>query len=500
MQSRKQSVTGFTIVELLIVIVVIGILAGITIVAFNGVRQYAGEAVLQADLRSATTEIEQEWLTEGSYPANVSDVERSAGTVYEYTGETNYFCITASSENAQKSFYYGSDDPVIREGVCPGHDGFVDNRQLLFSIGNYHGCALGDTLYCWGSNFSGALGDGTASTQSLTPQPVDLSTGLAGKKITALASAEDSTCVIADNIPYCWGEYGYTYYGTGTPSSGDARSPVQVSNSGVLAGKTLVAIAAGQATYCVLDSEGAVYCWGRGPLGDGSTTTSRNPVEVDLTNLGSDVVTKIEAGNNTVCMVASARAYCWGTSRTGDGTSIQRNIPVAVDTTTGLGSKQVTDISSSTYSSTCAVADGEGWCWGNDYDGVHGNDSDMGNTTFLSPRPVNMTTSALAGRTITQVAAGYIHTCVVADGAGYCFGWNGAGALGNNSTTQSYLAVAVNTSGVLAGKTITKIDAGEQFSCANSGMELFCWGSGNSIGIGPSGNISTPAAVIGFGG
>lgn len=46
--TRKQ--TGFTIVELLIVIVVIGILAAITIVAYNGVQTRAQTSKINADL------------------------------------------------------------------------------------------------------------------------------------------------------------------------------------------------------------------------------------------------------------------------------------------------------------------------------------------------------------------------------------------------------------------------------------------------------------------
>jgi general secretion pathway protein G len=50
MNTQKQP--GFTIVELLIVIVVIGILAAITIVAYNGVQSKARTTAVTADLRS----------------------------------------------------------------------------------------------------------------------------------------------------------------------------------------------------------------------------------------------------------------------------------------------------------------------------------------------------------------------------------------------------------------------------------------------------------------
>ena len=75
----------------------------------------------------------------------------------------------------------------------------------------------------------------------------------------------------------------------------------------------------------------------------------------------------------------------------------------------------------------------------------------------------------LAGKTISAIAAGYDFSLAVSsDGRVYSWGFNTVGQLGNNSTTQSLVPVAVNTSGALAGKTITAVAAGMYHSLALS--------------------------------
>lgn len=61
--------TGFTIVELLIVIVVIGILAAITIVAYNGIQQRGRDAQRQSDIKTITKALELYYLDNNKYPA-----------------------------------------------------------------------------------------------------------------------------------------------------------------------------------------------------------------------------------------------------------------------------------------------------------------------------------------------------------------------------------------------------------------------------------------------
>lgn len=61
---------GFTIVELLIVIVVIGILAAITIVAFNGIQARAAYTAYKSDIQSINKAIQLYYADNGSYPTN----------------------------------------------------------------------------------------------------------------------------------------------------------------------------------------------------------------------------------------------------------------------------------------------------------------------------------------------------------------------------------------------------------------------------------------------
>ena len=74
------------------------------------------------------------------------------------------------------------------------------------------------------------------------------------------------------------------------------------------------------------------------------------------------------------------------------------------------------------------------------------------------------TDGVLASQTVTAISAGGYHSCAVADGRAYCWGYNAYGQIGNNTTTNASLPVPVNTDGTLAGKTVTAISAGEHYS------------------------------------
>lgn len=132
MTSRLQHRSGFTIVELLIVIVVIGILAAITIVAFNGVSQKARVALLQSDLESSTKKLEVFKTTtssSSSYPsANDCSVSPAAGTIclpaspgtsymYAFTASNETYCLSAT--NSGTTYYVSNTVRSPTVGSCP---------------------------------------------------------------------------------------------------------------------------------------------------------------------------------------------------------------------------------------------------------------------------------------------------------------------------------------------------------------------------------------------
>lgn len=99
---QKQHLKGFTIVELLIVIVVIGILAAITIVAYNGIQERARATTVMTDLSSAAKLLAVHEVDAGNYPAtlaaanNGQGVKASSGTTYQYTVSGSTYCLTAT--------------------------------------------------------------------------------------------------------------------------------------------------------------------------------------------------------------------------------------------------------------------------------------------------------------------------------------------------------------------------------------------------------------------
>ena len=153
-------------------------------------------------------------------------------------------------------------------------------------------------------------------------------------------------------------------------------------------------------------------------------------------------------------------------------------------------------IGSGEGSRACAISlSNRAYCWGSGSSGALGNNS---TTNSSIPVAVN-TTGVLAGKAIKQISAGFSHTCAIAsDNKAYCWGSGTSGQLGDNLYTNSSIPVAVNTTGVLAGKTIKQISNGSSHTCAiASDDKAYCWGIGTSgqLGNNSAANSSVPVRV-----
>jgi alpha-tubulin suppressor-like RCC1 family protein len=130
-----------------------------------------------------------------------------------------------------------------------------------------------------------------------------------------------------------------------------------------------------------------------------------------------------------------------------------------------------TSISTTNAHSCALTSGGQVKCWGDGKYGVLGNGS-----ATDSSAPVDATAF---GSSVSAIAAGYAHTCVVTSGGGVkCLGENSNGALGNGTGTSSLVAVDVST----LSSGVASVSAGAYFTCARtSAGGAKCWG-GNSTG------------------
>ncbi len=490
----RQRLAGFTLVELLIVIVVIAILAAISVVAYNGIQTRAHNTVLQSDLRNASTQLELDNATDGIYPLGPTvpaNLKTSANNAFQYTSDGTSYCITVTSSTSGTNTYHidSANGGTIQEGACAGHiasGGSGPSNWSMLAGGDYFTCGIkDDTAYCWGKNNLGQLGNGTTTDSST---PVAVNTSIMSGAVTSISTGYDHACALTNSGAFCWGRNTYGALGNGTTTN--ASSPVAI-NSGAMSG-TVNDIQAGSYHTCARTTNG-VYCWGYnsdGQLGNGTTSNSSNPTAISTGAL-SGTITQLSVGDLHNCALTTNGTYCWGYNgfgELGNGTTITSTVPVAVNT--GAISGSVSRVIAG-GGHTCALASGNAYCWGSNEFGGLGNGNETNSTS-----PVLFGSGGIPG-TVTGIAANGFHTCVTTGDNTYCAGYGSNGQLGDGSQAVAASTPVQVSAGALSG-TVTSIASGGYHSCAITSVGAYCWGnnSNGQLGAGSgAANFTVPTAI-----
>jgi prepilin-type N-terminal cleavage/methylation domain-containing protein len=164
----RKTTSGFTIVELLIVIVVIGILAAITIVAYNGVQDRALVSTLKSDLANASKQMELANADTGSYPTSFpTDVRTSQNVILSLSQAAPGYCVNAElSTKSSVQWRYDSAGGGLKEGLCsgaviPGSESGV-NPNLVTNT---------DFTSGWNLNFQDGAGRSLSTRPGATGDP-----------------------------------------------------------------------------------------------------------------------------------------------------------------------------------------------------------------------------------------------------------------------------------------------------------------------------------------
>ncbi|MBI3042490.1 MAG: Ig-like domain repeat protein, partial [Betaproteobacteria bacterium] len=345
------------------------------------------------------------------------------------------------------------------------------------AAGNGHTVALktNGTLWAWGNNSYGQLG-GTPANNWIPTQ-----VGSASDWVAVAAAGLYTIALKSNGTLWAWGANYYGQLGKGTTSSAAQTTPTQVGTA-----SDWVAVDAGYAFAVAVKSSGTLWAWGYnayGQLGDGTSFDRYVPTQVGS---GSLWWSAAGGGYHTVGLATDGSLWAWGANdygQVGDGTYSYRIVPAQVGAAGNWSALAVGD------THTVALkGDGTLWTWGNDDTSQLG--LGAGVVERKTPTQVGTATNWSA------VAAGVRHTLALkSDGTLWAWGSNAYGQIGNNlpapTVPMSPMQVGVDTDWIA-------IAAGDHYTLAlKSNHTLWAWGYNASgrLGVGSTSNWFVPRQV-----
>ena len=342
---------------------------------------------------------------------------------------------------------------------------------------------VGNTLFTWGRNSYGNLGDNTIVSKSNPVQTV--AGGINWKQVSGCSN--NSAAIKTDGTLWVWGD-NVTNGQLGDNTVVRKSSPIQT----IAFGTNWKSVSCGSVITTAIKTDGTLWCWGsntNGGLGDNTIVKKSSPVQTIAFGINWKQVSCGYA--YTACIKTDGTLWCWGlnsSGQLGDNSATKRSSPVQ---TIALGKnwKQV----ACGGSNTAAIkTDGTLWCWGYNTFGSLGD-----NTNTNRSSPIQTITY---GTNWKSVSCGVYHTAAIkTDGTLWTWGYNFYGELGDNTTTQ-------RTSPV---QTITFDTNWKQVSCGNgvtaaikTDGTLWSWGNNDNGQLGNQSSVtrrSSPVQTTAYG-
>ncbi|NDI35183.1 S-layer homology domain-containing protein [Chengkuizengella sediminis] len=308
---------------------------------------------------------------------------------------------------------------------------------IQVSAGASHTVALDSegTVFTWGNNSTGQLGDNTTE-QKNEPQEITIEVN-DGVMITQVTTGRYHTVVLAsDGTVYTWGENEYGQLGDDTIEQKNEPQEITVE---VNDGAMIQEVSAGGLHTVALANDGTVYTWGNnesGQLGY-QTTGDYQDIPQEVTSLVEKTVEKVSAGGlHTVALVSDGTVYTWGNNSTGqlgDNTTEQKNEPQEITVGVNEGA-MIQEVSAGGLHTVALASDGTVYTWGWNFYGQLGD-----GTSEQKNEPQKIIVEVNEGAIITQVSAGsgYSTAALASDGKVYMWGLNSWGQLGLGDSAQT---------------------------------------------------------------
>nr|WP_288702908.1 S-layer homology domain-containing protein [uncultured Dorea sp.] len=276
-------------------------------------------------------------------------------------------------------------------------------------LDTYHSGAITEdgNLWMWGLNSRGQLGDGTTKDKL---RPVKVM-----ENVTTIDLGNmHSGAITEDGNLWMWGENEYGQLGDGTTET--TYNPVKIMSN-------VKSVSLGYASTGVIAENGDLYTWGEneyGQLGNGTTETTYNPMKI-MSNVKSVSLGLLNCG----AITEDGNLWMWGSGELGDGTTETTYNPVKI-------MSNVKSISNGNNMNAAITEDGNLWMWGFNSVGQLGD-----GTTETKKSPVKIM------HNVKSVSAGFHSGAITEDGNLWMWGGNSCGELGNGSTKNSVYPINI---------------------------------------------------------